>query len=238
MDEKSKALAMKIFYFVWVLLLALLNGPAHATAFQLQSEVNAEQNLHGEPNLIAASLPEDSMSSAVRTQRISQFDIEPEFSVGGLVFDGSRYQLLLETTTDSAAGKEVILATFSELGDLIANAVEVQNYSPLDIESDLSVGGLVFDGEKYILLLESDNDRAAGREIILAIFSTAADLVANKFSSHSFSLVNIEPHLSVGGFVFNQGRYHLLLETDPGQGAGDEILMISFNSFDQTHSRR
>jgi hypothetical protein len=136
----------------------------------------------------------------------SQVNIRSDFSVGGFTYDGSAYQLLLESDADAAGGDEIFLATFDTITELVDFNLSGSTFSQVNIRSDFSVGGFSYDGIAYQLLLESIADAAGGDEIFLATFDTFADLVDFNLSSSTFSQVNIRSDFSVGGYTYEVAR--------------------------------
>ncbi len=46
-----------------------------------------------------------------------------------------------------------------------------------------------------------------------------------------FSQLNVNASYSVGGLTFDGSQYHVLLESNANQDAGQEIFLISYNSY-------
>ncbi|MDJ0741704.1 MAG: hypothetical protein QNJ91_18505, partial [Gammaproteobacteria bacterium] len=73
----------------------------------------------------------------------SDLDIGANFSAGGLAYDGSDYQLLLESDDDRLGGSEVFMVTFESFADLLT-ANFSGAFSDLDIGVSFSAGGLAY----------------------------------------------------------------------------------------------
>lgn len=131
----------------------------------------------------------------------SQLNISSGFSVGGLAYDDTGYQLLLESNTDASAGDEVFLASFSSYQNLLDGTLSSGAFSQLNISSSFSTGGFAYDGLSYQLLLESDTDAGQGNELFLAAFDSIQSLLDADLSSGSFVDLNISASYSAGGLV-------------------------------------
>ncbi len=87
---------------------------------------------------------EDLFAGTTSQTGFSQVDINRNFSVGGLAYDGV-YRALLERDADAAAGSEVFLASFDTFEDLLAGTTSQTGFSQVDINSNFSVGGLAYE---------------------------------------------------------------------------------------------
>lgn len=158
--------------------------------------------------------------------------IPPTFHVGGIAYDG-QYRLLIESDDDRAAGAEIYSATFDSYADLLAGDgfASEAGFTGLGMPAAFDLVGFAFDGQ-YRLLLESNDDRAAGAEVFAVTYDSYADLIAgNGFASGSgFTGLGIPAAFDVVGFAFD-GRYRLLLESNDDRVAGDEVFSVTFDSF-------
>ena len=140
------------------------------------------------------------------------------------------YNLFLESNDDQPSGSEVFLTEFDSFGDLL-NGNFSGAFSFLNIGAGFSAGGLAFDGSQYHLLLESNDDRAAGSEVFMVGFNSYDDLLAGN-ANGTFSQLNIGSSFSAGGLAFDGSQYHLLLESNDDRTGGSEVFMASFGSYD------
>jgi hypothetical protein len=204
---------------------------AQAAPIQLLLESDADAAGGDEIFLATFDTYTDLVDFNLSNSTFSQVNIRSDFSVGGFAYDGSSYQLLLESDADAVGGDEIFLATFNSFADLIDFNLSNSTFSQVNIRSDFSVGGFSYDGSSYQLLLESDADAAGGDEIFLANFDTFADLIDFNLSSSTFSQVNIRSDFSVGGFSYDGTAYQLLLESITDAAGGDEIFLATFDTY-------
>lgn len=135
-------------------------------------------------------------------------------SVGGLAWDGSQYVMLLES--DPGGLGNINLARFDTYNDLRNINASGTNFVGQNIwGSGVSARGLAHDGDRYLLLLESD---AGGLgNINLAWFDTYTDLVNVNPSGTSFWGQNLwGSGVSAVGLAHDGSQYLLMLESDPG----------------------
>ena len=83
----------------------------------------------------------------------------------------------------------------------------------------------------YHVLLESNDNLGAGQEIFLVSYDSYADLISNTQASSAFSQLNVNASYSVGGFTYDGSAYHVLLESNNNLGAGQEIFLVSYDSY-------
>lgn len=204
---------------------------SHAVPIDIMLESNDDRDTGSELFLVNFDGYQSLIDATVNSSSFSQLNINSNFSSGGLAFDGSSYQLLLESDVDSGPGSELFVATFDSYQNLIDGTVSSSSFSQLNINSNFSAGGLAFDGSTYQLLLESDADSGAGSEVFMASFDSLLSLLDGTVSSSSFSQLNLNSSFSAGGLAFDGSSYQLLLESDADRSAGNEIFLASFDSF-------
>lgn len=204
---------------------------SHAIPIDILLESDSDSGAGNELFLANFDSYQNLIDATVTSSSFSQLNLNSTFSAGGLAFDGSSYQLLLESDTDGGAGNELFIATFDSYQNLIDGTVSSNSFSQLNLSSTFSSGGLAFDGSSYQLLLESDADSGAGSEVFMASFDSLQSLLDGSVSSSAFSQLNINPNFSAGGLAFDGLSYQLLLESDADSGAGNEIFLASFDSF-------
>jgi hypothetical protein len=117
--------------------------PASAAPLQLLLERDTDAGAGSEVFLVTYDSFADLLSNDFSASSFSQLNINANFSAGGLAFDGSAYQLLLERDTDAGAGSEVFLVTYDSFADLLSNDFSASSFSQLNINANFSVGGLV-----------------------------------------------------------------------------------------------
>jgi len=121
----------------------LLSGaPASAVPFQVLLERDTDADAGAEVFLVTYDSFADLLSNDFSASSFSQLNINANFSAGGLAFDGSAYQLLLERDTDADAGSEVFLVTYDSYADLLSNDFSASSFSQLNINANFSAGGL------------------------------------------------------------------------------------------------
>ncbi len=182
-------------------MLYLGSAQSHAMPIDILLESDTDSGAGSELFLANFNDYQSLIDATVNSSSFSQVDLSSTFSVGGLAFDGSSYQLLLESDTDGGAGNDLFIATFDSYQNLLEGTVSSSSFSQLDLSSTFSSGGLAFDGSSYHLLLESDADSDAGSEVFLASFDSFQSLLDGTVASSSFSQLNISSNFSAGGFV-------------------------------------
>ncbi|GGX73452.1 PEP-CTERM sorting domain-containing protein [Saccharospirillum salsuginis] len=203
----------------------------HAMPIDILLESDTDSDAGSELFLANFNDYQSLIDATVNSSSFSQLNLNSTFSSGGLAFDGSSYQLLLESDSDADAGSELFIASFDSYQNLIDGNVSSSSFSQLNLNSTFSSGGLAFDGSSYQLLLESDADSDAGSEVFMASFDSLQSLLDGTVASSSFSQLNINANFSSGGLAFDGSAYQLLLESDADSDAGSEVFLASFDSF-------
>jgi hypothetical protein len=186
---------------IFAAILYLGSIQSHASSYQLLLESDVDGDAGNEIFLASFDSFQSLLDGTVAGSSFSQLNVNPNFSAGGLAFDGSSYQLLLESDADGDAGNEIFLASFDSFQSLLDGTVASSSFSQLNINPNFSAGGLAFDGSYYQLLLEADADSDAGNEIFLAGFDGLQDLLDGTIADSSFSQLNINSNFSAGGLV-------------------------------------
>ncbi|MHC4954748.1 MAG: hypothetical protein ACYTGZ_12755, partial [Planctomycetota bacterium] len=172
----------------------------------------------------------DFMSDDFASRGFSQLDIASFFSMSGFAHDGSQYHVVLESDPDQGAGSEVFLVSYDSLADFMSGTFASRGFSQLDIAGSFSMGGFAYDGRQYHVVLESDIDEGAGSEVFLVSYDSLADFMSGTFASRGFSQLDIASFFSMSGFAYDGSQYHVVLESDPDQGAGSEVFRVSYDS--------
>ncbi|MFC4258555.1 PEP-CTERM sorting domain-containing protein [Marinobacter lacisalsi] len=229
--NKESAMVIRSGFSV-ITLIALLSASAQVQAIpiDLLLESNTDRNGGNEVFLANFGSYQGLVDGTVAGSSFSQLDVNANFSVGGMAFDGLLYHLLLESDIDRNGGEEVFLASFDSYQNLVNGTVSGSSFSQLDINANFRVGGLAFDGLSYQLLLESDADRSGGEELFLASFDSYQSLIDGTVSGSSFSQLDVNANFSVGGLAFDGLLYQLLLESDADRNGGEEVFLASFDS--------
>jgi len=112
------------------------------------------------------------------------------------------FRLVLESDIDAGAGNEVFAASFGSFDDFLNSPAGAPGaFSGINIASGFSVAGFAYDG-MYRMLLESNNDASAGREVFAVSFATFDDFINSPAGAPgAFSGINIAPGFSVRGFA-------------------------------------
>ncbi len=98
----------------------------------------------------------------------------------------------------------------------------------------LNAGGLTGSNAvaaPFVVLLESNANMDAGQEIFLVTYNSYADLLSNNQASSTFSQLNINASYSVGGLTYDGSQFHVLLESNANMDAGQEVFLVSYNSY-------
>ncbi len=212
--------------------LAFAAGKAHASTYLLLLESRADTGA-GSEVFIASYATYDALinSPPAVGGDFSGIDIGPGYSVGGLAYDGM-FRLLLTTNADSGAGSEVFIASYATYDALINSPPAVGgDFSGIDIGPGYSVGGLAYDG-MFRLLLTTNADSGAGSEVFIASYATYDALINSPPAvGGDFSGIDIGPGYSVGGLAYD-GMFRLLLTTNADSGAGSEVFIASYATYD------
>jgi PEP-CTERM motif len=134
----------KIMQWAAGFLFVLTSYAANGSQYRLLLENNADAAGGSEIFLATFGTFADLLSANLSGASFSQLDINPNFSVGGLTYDG-QYRLLLENNADAAGGSEIFLATFGSFADLLSANLSSASFSQLDINPNFSVGGFSFE---------------------------------------------------------------------------------------------
>ncbi|MCB2100408.1 MAG: PEP-CTERM sorting domain-containing protein [Rhodobacterales bacterium] len=155
-------------------------GSANATPFYMLTE--------GDPGTSGAARLRtfDSLADLMALNQASSTLIGSDIggtavSIGGLTYDGDRY--LMITEGDPGTSGNAWLRTFDTLADLMALNQASATLIGSDIGgSAVSIAGLAFDGDDYLMLTEGDPGTSGAAR--LRTFDTLADLMAlNQASS-------------------------------------------------------
>ena len=117
--------------------------PAQAATFDLLVESDDDRDAGSEVFMATFDTFGDLLNSS-STVETSQINIGPNFSVGGLAYDG-QFRLLVESDDDRDAGSEVFMATFDTFGDLLDSSSTVET-SQINIGPNFSSVGLAYSG--------------------------------------------------------------------------------------------
>jgi hypothetical protein len=141
------------------------------------------------------------------------------------------FVVLLESNANMDAGQEIFLVTYNSYADLLSNNQASSTFSQLNINASYSVGGLTYDGSQFHVLLESNTNMDAGQEVFLVTYNSYADLLSNNQASSAFSQLNINASYSAGGLTYDGSQFHVLLESNANMDAGQEVFLVSYNSY-------
>ncbi|MDR4652720.1 MAG: PEP-CTERM sorting domain-containing protein [Nitrosomonas sp.] len=141
------------------------------------------------------------------------------------------FVVLLESDANMDAGQEIFLVTYNSYADLISNNQASSTFSQLNINASYSVGGMAYDGSQFHVLLESNANMDAGQEVFLVTYNSYADLLSNNQASSAFSQLNINASYSAGGLTYDGSQFHVLLESNANMDAGQEVFLVSYNSY-------
>ena len=222
---------MKNSYLPFLVTVALGLATQTANAATFTTLIEAEDDRGGGTEALLGTFDtfDNLLTGTFADTRFSQLNFGANFSSGGLAYDG-QYRLLLEADDDRGAGTEVFMGTFDTYEDLLDGNFSESSFSQLNLGANFSVGGLAYDGQ-YRLLIESDDDREGGTEVFLGTFNTFDEIIAGTFADTRFSQLNFGANFSAGGLAYD-GQYRLLLEADEDRGAGTEVFMGTFDTFD------
>ncbi|MEO0978577.1 MAG: hypothetical protein AAFY24_15020, partial [Pseudomonadota bacterium] len=207
---------------VLVPVLACCITSAQASTFQLLVESNDDRAAGSEVFAVTYDTFDDVLGANFSSRGFSQIDVGPNFSIGGLAYDG-QFRLMLESNDDRENGSEVFMATYDTYNDLLNADFSSRGFSQINVGAQFSVGGLAYDGQ-FRLMLESNDDRLAGSEVFMATLDTFDDVLNFNFNSSAigFSQINVGPDFSIGGLAYD-GQFRLMLESNDDRLAGSEV---------------
>jgi hypothetical protein len=105
----------------------------------------------------------DAVEGTLSDFSVSALDVTAGFSVGGLVYDGSRFHMLFESDFDAGAGGEISIGSFDSIDAIVDGTLVDFAVTDLDLAPIFSVAGLAFDGDRY-----RPRQRAAPAELRVA----------------------------------------------------------------------
>lgn len=213
-----------------VVLLAFTSGESAAGPLSLILESDENESSGEEVFQLKYDTISDLVSHSDFILSTSALDLGPVFGVAGFAHDGTNYHLLLESDIDENPGSEVYLITFATLEDLVNNTTLSAGYTQLDPGSSYSIRGLAHDGSQFHMLIETDLDGISNTEVFHYAYDSMSDLQSNTFSSLSGSALNVAPSFSIAGFAHEDGRFHLLLESETDQTSGAEIFYLEYST--------
>ena len=162
------------------------------------------------------------------TSQFSAINVNAPYSVGGITWDGTAYQVLFERDIDGPGGTELAINTYPTLADFFAGTNFTSQFSAINVNSPYSVGGITWDGIAYRVLFERDIDTAGGTELAINSYATLADFFSGNALSSQFSSINVNAPYSVGGFAYDANGYHVLFERDEDSAGGIELAINSY----------
>lgn len=170
----------------------------------------------------------DLVASTISSSGFTGLNVGAAFDIVGFAFDGARYHMLLESIEDAGANAEVFYLGYDSWDDVVSNVIAASGFSPLDVGNVSTIGGLAHDGSRFHLLVESDEDRAAGIEVILLSFDEMDNLLQGNDIDVSFTQLDLGAEFSIGGFTHDGSAYHLVLETDDDAAGGAELFRVQY----------
>ena len=175
-------------------------GLAYDGAYRMLVESNDDRD--GGSEVFAATYDsyDDLIAGNIDDGAFTQLNIGPNFSIGGLAYDGN-FRMLVESNEDRPAGSEVFAISYESFDDLLSATFMSGGFSAINIGPVFDIGGFVFDGA-YRMLLESNDDRAAGSEVFQASFANFDEVLTSTFLSTGFTDLNIGPNFGVRGFAY------------------------------------
>jgi len=197
----AKEKAMKR-VFAMVMLAALFSsGTAGAVPFVLMFERDDDAGANQELVFRTYDSSADMTGNVSPSDTFSPIDIAGNFSTTGLTFDGLRYIVMFERDDDAGANQELVFRTYDSFADMIGNVSPSDTFSPIDIAGNFSTTGLTFDGLRYIVMFERDDDAGANQELVFRTYETFADMIGNVSPSDTFSPIDIAGNFSTTGMM-------------------------------------
>lgn len=160
----------------------------------------------------------------------SSLDLGPSWDIGGFAFDGDRYYLIQETSSDQPSGSEVFFYSFVSIADLVLGAPAASGFSFLDIDPLWSIGGFASDGGQYHLILETDDDQSSGAEVRLLSYDSLLDFLLDDRADSGFSELDVDGLWDIGGFAADGDQYHVVIESQADRPGGEEVFYITYDS--------
>jgi hypothetical protein len=210
----------------------LAAGPAGAVPFTLMFE--RDDDVVDDAELIFRSHTsfDDLVGNADPSDAISPIDIASNFSTTGLTFDGLRHIVMFERDDDVVDDAELIFRVYDSFDDMLGNVDPTDFISPIDIASNFSTTGLTFDGLRYILMFERDDDVVDDAELIFRVYDSFDDMLGNVVLSDFISPIDIASNFSTTGLTWDGSRYVLSFERDDDVVDDAELIFRSHTSFE------
>ena len=223
-------------YRSWMIALAMATATASALAPNAQaatarllteSDVNMGAGVEFEQRSYAnvADLIADNETS----RQFLPTNLVPSYSIADIAYDGA-YRVLYESDKDADGGNELYLATFDSWADVLSDTLSSSGALPHNISPAYDVRGFTYDGVAYRLLGESHT--SADGDLAILSYATFADLLAGRTNGVEQAVaLGLTPGISVAGLGFDNGVYHLMLESDADAAGGSELSLISYATF-------
>ncbi len=210
----------------------LISGAAGAVPYTLMFERDDDAGAGQELVFRSYASYGDLSNNLNATDVFSPINIASNFSTTGLTWDGSRYLLMFERDDDAGAGQELVFRSYTTYENLINNLNGSDFFSPINISANFSTTGLTWDGSRYLLMFERDDDAAAGQELVFRSYATYDDLINNLNGADFFSPINISANFSTTGLTWDGSQYLLMFERDDDVGGGQELAFRSYATYD------
>jgi hypothetical protein len=215
-----------------LLAVSLVSSPASAVPFVQMFEQDSDAGANEELIFRTYSSLENLLGNIDPDDTASPIDISSTFSSTGLTWDGSRYIVAFEREDDAGASEELIFRTYSSLENLFGNIDPDDTASPIDISSAFSSTGLTWDGSRYILAFEREDDAGANEELIFRTYSSFENLISNLFDTDFVSPIDISSAFSSTGLTWDGSRYIVAFERDDDAGANEELIFRAYSSLE------
>lgn len=209
---------------------------SQAAPIKLLLETDEDAAAGSEVYLASFESFDDVLANSPSHVSYSQIDIEPQFSVDGLAYDG-QYRLLIQS--ENRRDPRVYIATYATFDDLLrGDRSEVVLWHDSNLMG-WSYRGLAFDGQ-FRTLVETRDDRVVTptlHEVLFESYATFDDLLTFRRSRSYDSIpFDVPAGYSIGGFAYD-GQYRLLWETDSDVSIGLgvlswEVALTSYSTFD------
>ena len=193
---------------------SLLNLNQVSASYIIQMESDADAQPGNELFSITYDSYADIITDTQSSSSFSNFNANPVFSTTGLAYDGNQYIMLMESDSDAQPGNELFFITYDSYADILTDTQSSSSFSNFNANPVFSTTGLAYDGNQYIIQMESDTDAQPGNELFSITYDSYADLLTDTQSSSSFSNFNANPVFSTTGLAYDG------VKTDPEPPVG------------------
>jgi hypothetical protein len=170
-------------------------------------------------------------SPAAAPGAFSGINVSSSYIANGLVYDG-QYRFMLSSRSDLGAGNDAFFITYNSFDSLLNSPAAAPGvFSGINVSSGYMATGLAFDGQ-YRLMLSARDDQGMGNDVFILTYDSFDDLINSPAAAPGdFSGINISSDYQASGLTYD-GQYRLMLSSREDQGAGKDVFVVTYDSFD------